>query len=72
MDWEPLGQIEPAALPEPSEEYPAPWTCESRGNGHMDVVDAKGRYFAHVFLWDEADGRAFDAAMAKARPPTKL
>ncbi len=67
VDWEPLGQIEPHELPAPSEKYPAPWTVESRGNGHMDVFDAKGRYFAHVHVWDEKDGQEFERKLAAAK-----
>lgn len=67
IGWEPLGQIDPDQLPAPSETYPAPWTCESRGNGHMDVFDAQGRYFAHVFCWDDRDFKVFDEKMASAR-----
>ena len=61
--WEPLGQIEPAELPEPSEKYPGPWTSHHRGNGHVDVMDAKGRYFAHVYIWDTAESEVFGAKL---------
>lgn len=60
VEWEPLGQIEPQDLPEPSEQYPAPWASEYRGNGHFDIFDGKNRLFAHIYVWDpEVDGKIF-------------
>lgn len=58
QDWEPLGQVDPKDLPEPSERYPGPWETNWRGNGHVDVSDAKGRQFAHVYLWEATDSTA--------------
>lgn len=52
VPWEPLGQIDPSKLPEPSEKYPGPWEENHRGNGHLDLVDGLGRCFAHVYCWD--------------------
>jgi hypothetical protein len=67
VDWEALAQIGPKDLPEPSEMYPGPWYTEGRGNGHMDVFDARNRLFAHVYLWDEKEWTEFEAALIKAR-----
>lgn len=64
VPWEPLGQIAPGELPTPSEKYPAPWTHQHRGNGHVDVFDSKGRMFAHVFLWDSQDWDVFNKKLA--------
>lgn len=66
VPWEPLGQVSPDKLPEPSETYPGPWTTQDRGNGHTDVYDAKGRYFAHVYLWDAADWGVLSAKLKAA------
>ena len=41
--------------------YPLPWTLWEKGNGHVDVIDAKDRIFAHVYCWDDADWEALDA-----------
>jgi len=66
IPWEPLGQVDPDKLPEPSERYPGPWDESCRGNGHVDVIDGWGRWFAHVYCWDGADwlvlGRKIRAA----------
>jgi hypothetical protein len=67
VPWEPLGQIEPSKLPAPSEKYPGPWTTYHRGNGHMDVMDAQGRYFAHVYLWDKADWETLETKLVAAQ-----
>lgn len=66
VDWEPLNQIRASELPEPSSEHPIPWSIQSRGNGHIDVYDGNGKYFAHVFCWDKNDFNTLDAKIAKA------
>ena len=60
IPWEPVGQVDPKDLPDEAPEgYPAPWKTHGRGNGHFDVIAADGTYVAHVYLWDEKDGRIF-------------
>ncbi len=63
VPWEPLGQISPNELPSPSETYPGPWTVQERGNGHVDVIDARGRRFAHVYCWDSKESAELCAAI---------
>lgn len=63
VPWEALGQIRPEQIPQPSETYPGPWTEQHRGNGHIDLYDAMGRNFAHVYCWDQAEWDAVDAAI---------
>lgn len=41
--------------------YPRPWTLWEKGNGHVDVIDAENRIFAHVYCWDDADWEKLDA-----------
>jgi hypothetical protein len=66
-EWEPLGQIAPGDLPEPSEQYPAPWTADYRGNGHFDIFDGQGRCFAHIYIWGITDGEVYQAKMKAAQ-----
>ena len=63
IPWEPLGQIAPKDLPGPSEKYPGPWKTSDRGNGHIDLMDAQNRVFAHVYCWDDSDWGALEAAL---------
>lgn len=42
-----------------TEEYPVPWTYIDRGNGHTDVIDAKGKVFANVYCWQDSDFENF-------------
>jgi hypothetical protein len=66
VPWEPLGQIDPDALPEPSDKYPGPWDEYHRGNGHVDILDGQDRIFAHVYCWDGKDWAALSRATRKA------
>lgn len=58
-----------SGLPLPSSEYPGPWTTHGRGNGHIDVFDANGKYIAHVYCWDEKDWDTLDAAVERSKLP---
>lgn len=66
-DWEHLGQIDPTQIPLPSETYPGPWKTSWRGNGHVDLIDAQGRYFAHVYCWDKAESDLLDVAVKASK-----
>lgn len=64
VPWEWLGQVTPGALlvADP-ERYPPPWNTHGRGNGHVDVYDGRGRYFAHVYCYDTKDARTLERAV---------
>lgn len=55
--WESLAQVSPEQLERALEGrvFERPWRSFSRGNGHLDLVDADGHRIAHVYCWDEDD-----------------
>lgn len=72
VDWEPLDQIRAQDIPAPSPEYPGPWTIQHRGNGHVDLFDVNGKYFAHVYCWDSNDFYTLEwkISQANSQPDT--